>query len=157
MKSQSLQQIIPVRLEELLHKLERVPSVADLVLLLEWDLCKGTLEAIWLEDGIPAKVVIATRRNNRTIALTDKDLWLMALALAESESTLRIGRAVVKALKHVIEAFAAQISQEILDVGSGESFHRVEAEGHIFDDDSRVAVFSCFFGFASSDSFRRAL
>ena len=104
-------------LQELLDEGERVSSVADRVLRLQWQFCKSLVKAVGLEDGVPAERVVAARFHDLAIAAAGKDERLSFGSLAESEDALGVRALVLEVLHHLPEALAAHASKEVLATG----------------------------------------
>jgi hypothetical protein len=109
-----ISQFLLICLQELFHKLKSAAAMADLVFLFGSDLGESPFEAVRLEDGVPSEHVLATRCHNFAIALTDEDFWLGIWSLAERKDALSVRSLVVEALDHLIKAFTANASQEVL-------------------------------------------
>ena len=131
--------------------------MADLVLLLHRNLSKGLGVALWLENWIPAKHIFTSGRYNFSIAFSNKYDWLVSFSLAERESALGVGGLVFKILDHLVETLSPNTRQKILNVGSRQSFHGIEAQRHIFDHDSSIAVICSLHNLVLGDTFGRAL
>jgi hypothetical protein len=70
------------------------------------------LESIGFEDGIPSKVRGATSRYDTSRSTAIECHGLAIRASAEGKYTLRVGRLILEASKHLVQAIVSQLCQE---------------------------------------------
>ena len=131
--------------------------MTDRILYLKRHLCKGLVEAIRLEDRVPAKRVITSGRNNAAIAAAIKYNRFSVRTLTEGKDALCICCLIIKVLHHLPETLTAHTIQEIFDIGARKAIVGVKAETNVFGKNWRVAFGSCQFYFVLGDLLRFAL
>ena len=125
--------------QELLDKGEGVATVTDRVFDFKRHLCEGLIEAIGLEDRVPAKRVVASGLNNAAIASAIEHNWFCVRTLTEGKDALCICCLILKVLNHFPQTFTADAIQKILDVRARKAIKSIEAEADVFNKHGRVA------------------
>ena len=95
--------------------------MANSILGLLWHLGKGLFKTVWLENWIPSKSIVTSRRDNGSSAPSSKNLRLSIGALTERKDALSIGGMIIKVLDHLVKTFTADRTKEILTTDEKQS------------------------------------
>ena len=98
----------------------------------------GQLESVRLETGIPTEIAPSPRFHDQPVGSPHEQLGFFILGIAVGECAKGESGFVLESVQHLEQTLGLQGVQEPFDVGSGQSFERVEPQTRVFDDDRRT-------------------